>query len=148
MSLHRIEGWEGRLADFVAQARALPFQWAVFDCCSMPCQAVQIITGVDPLAELRGRYQTELGALRILRRFAGGGVTEMIEKITENLDVPEVEPPFARRGDIVLYDDLALVQGPFNAALGLCLGRDVAVVELEGLRLWPLARASRAWAFG
>ena len=72
MRLQRIEGWEGRLADFVVVACSRSFVYGEFDCCLMPCEAVEVITGVDPLVDLRGRYKTELGALRVLRRFAGG----------------------------------------------------------------------------
>lgn len=148
MSLRRIEGWERRLADFVSQARSRVFQYGSWDCCLMPCAAVEAMTGVDPAAALRGRYKTERGALGALRRFAGGGLTETVEKIAADLGAVEVALSFARRGDMVLFDDPALVQRPFDAALGLCLGREVAVMELDGLRLWPLARARRAWAVG
>ncbi len=145
MSMSRVEGWEARLAEFIARGRTKPFQWGSWDCCSMPFEAVELITGVDPWAKLRGRYKTELGALRILKNFAGGGVVEMVEKIMADLGAPEVKIPFARRGDLCL-----LVGDPagFGATLGVCLGRDVAVVTLDGLRFLPLTRVSRVWGMG
>ena len=111
----------------------------------MPFEAVEIITGVDPWAELRGRYTTERGALRILKKFAGGGVIEMAEKITTDLGAPEVMPPFARRGDIGL-----IVSGfvGFGASLGVCLGGDVAVVTPDGLRFLSRGSMSRVWLMG
>jgi hypothetical protein len=148
MSLRRIEGWEGRLAEFVTQARSRPFLTGEFDCCLMPCDAVEMMTGVDPAAALRGRFKTERGALRVLKRFAGGGITEVAEKIAAELGAPEVPIRFARRGDIVLVLDPVFVRAPWDALLGLCLGRQVAVMAPEGLRLTPMHDLNRAWAVG
>ena len=145
MAISRVEGWEGRLAAFVAQAATRPFKWGAWDCCLMPCDGVREITGVDPAEALRGRYSTEIGAVRALRRFSGGGLTETVEKIAANLGAPEVGTGFAGRGDVVLVTDPALVRPVFGGFLGLCLGRDVAVMTPEGLRLWPLARDWRVW---
>ena len=145
MSLKRIEGWEGRLADFVAQACSQTFVWGAFDCCLMPCDGVREITGSDPAASLRGLYKTERGALRALRRFSGAGLTEAAEKIAADLGAPEVGLGFAGRGDVVLVTDPALVRPVFGGFLGLCLGRDVAVMTPEGLRFWSLAPGMRVW---
>ena len=145
MAISRVEGWEGRLAAFVAQARSRPHQWGVFDCCLAPCDGVREITGVDPATALRGRYKTERGALLALRRFAGGGLVETVEKIAADLGAPEVGTGFASRGDVVLVTDPAVSRADFGGFLGLCLGRDVAVMTLEGLRLWPLEPDWRVW---
>lgn len=148
MSLRRSEGWESRLADFVTQARSRPFLWGEFDCCLMPCEAVREITGIDPAAALRGRYKTERGAVGALRRFAGGGLIETAEKITGDLGMPEVALSFARRGDVCLITDPRVVPRGFDAMLGLCLGREVGVMQLDGLRLLPLSVVTTTWAVG
>ena len=148
MNVRRIEGWEGRLADYIAVARSRVFKYGEFDCCLMLCDAVEVITGVDPAAALRGHYATERGAIRTLRRYAGGGITETAEKIAATLGAPEVALSFARRGDIVLFDDRETVPSGFDAMLGVCLGREVGVIQLEGLRLLPISRAARSWAVG
>ena len=102
MSLTRLEGWESRLAAYIDAARSQAFVWGGFDCCTMPFDVVAGITGVDPWAAFRGEYETELGALRILKNFSGGGVVEMAEQITADLGAPEVSQSFARRGDLGL----------------------------------------------
>ncbi len=145
MGLTRIEGWEGRLAAFVAQAANTPFQWGLVDCCLTPCDGVKEITGHDPAAALRGRYKTERGAMLALRRFAGGGLIAAVEKIAADLGAPEIGTGFASRGDVVLVTDQDLIRPGFDGFMGLCLGRDVAVMTPEGLKMWPLAPGMRVW---
>lgn len=159
-----MEGWEGRLAGFVSQARTRPFQWGVFDCCLMPCDAVVEIAGVDPAAALRGRYTTRLGAIRALKRFVGPpacakpglrygegrnakkwGLTEAAKKIAATLGAPEVSVRLAQRGDICLITDREIVTGGLDAVLGVCLGEFAGVMGPDGLRLLPMSRVARAW---
>ncbi len=141
----RREGWERQLAEFVVSARHRAFQWGEFDCCSMPCEVALKITGVDPWAHFRGRYRTERGAARVIRR--AGGFVPMIEKIMS--DYPEVPVSFARRGDILLALDAEIVEPGSDAMLALCLGHDMGFVSRDrGFRLLPFNRASRAWRIG
>lgn len=145
MTLTRREGWEHSLADFVDQARVRPFLWGEFDCCSMPCEAALNIVGVDPWSKFRGRYKTERGAARVIRR--AGGFVRLIEKIMSGyLEVPV---SFARRGDILLVIDAEIVEPGFDAMLALCLGHQMAFVSRDrGFRLLPFNRAARAWRIG
>lgn len=141
----RYEGWEFRLAEFVKAASERPFQYGSFDCCSMPCEAASKITGVDPWAHSRGRYKTERGAARVIRR--AGGFIQMVEKIMS--DYPEAPISFARRGDILLVVDAEIVESGSDAMLALCLGHDMGYVSRDrGFRLLPFNRASRAWRIG
>ncbi|WP_180901935.1 DUF6950 family protein [Martelella soudanensis] len=48
-----------------------PFVWGACDCWSGPCAAFEALTGRDPLAHLRGRYDSRFSAARIIAR-AGG----------------------------------------------------------------------------
>ncbi len=70
---------------------------------------------------------------------------EAVEKIAADLDAPEIATGFASRGDVVLITDPALLRPGFDGFMGLCLGRDVAVMTPEGLKLWPLAPGMRVW---
>lgn len=120
----------------------------------MPCDAALEITGADPAAGLRGRYKTARGALRVLKGFAGPDAPDILagaaEKIAQTLGAPEVDKNFARRGDILLVTGGALEIAPgFDSVLGLCLGREAAVMTAEGMRLIAMdALISRAWAVG
>ena len=144
--MYRREGWEHRLADFVASARSRVFQWGEFDCCSMPCEAALKITGVDPWT-FRGRYKTERGAARVIQR--SGGFVRLIEKIMSDVDAPEIEINFARRGDILLVTDTEIVESGYDGMLALCLGRDMGFVSRDrGFRLLPFTCSTRAWGVG
>lgn len=48
-----------------------PFVWGELDCAMFAANWAFRITGVDPVSEYRGRYKTELGCARILKREGG-----------------------------------------------------------------------------
>lgn len=58
----------------IEQARRIfgaPFGWGVADCCTAPSDLFRLLHGVDPMALLRGRYDSLSGALRLARSFGG-----------------------------------------------------------------------------
>lgn len=67
----RLPGAEARLQRLLAQALARPFAWGAHDCALLVADAAEALTGVDPAADLRGRYSSEGGAHRLLMRRLG-----------------------------------------------------------------------------
>lgn len=59
------------LFDYLRDAGARPWVWGEHDCCCFPAGWVQTWGLGDPMAEWRGRYRDERGALRFVSR-AGG----------------------------------------------------------------------------
>ncbi|WP_118138774.1 hypothetical protein [Oceanicella sp. SM1341] len=56
-----------------------PFAWGHADCCTAACDVFEALFGIDPMAELRGRYATAAGAMRII---AGeGGFAALAERL-------------------------------------------------------------------
>lgn len=55
-----------------------PWQWGAADCCTAACDVFIALHGIDPMARLRGRYDSRMGALRMIaaqggwHRMAGG----------------------------------------------------------------------------
>ncbi len=136
----RPHDWPSRLLEVVRARRETPFAWGRHDCALFACDAGAAVCGIDFASGLRGRYRSQRGAMRALRRFAGGGLEQAAEKIASEHGCPEVPPRMARRGDIVLMDS---DQGP---VLGVCVGRAVAKAgAVRGLEYVPLALARRAW---
>lgn len=136
----RFEDWPSRLHTFLEAARGRPFSWGRWDCCILAADAVQVLTGTDPLAPFRGRYRSARGAARLLKPLGGlaGGCTAL-------LGTP-IAPLLAQRGDIVLIED-----GPGGRlACGVVdlTGRAVACPGDAGLLFVPLARARHAWRIG
>ena len=86
----------------VDAAMGRPFSWGLDNCGLWPANIVRDATGVDYAAPLRGQYTTARGALLRLRKFAGGGLTEAIEKIADawGWRPVDAEAEFFECGDI------------------------------------------------
>lgn len=75
------------------------------DCARFVAGAVLALTGRDPLAGFSGRWTTEAGAARVIRRH--GGVAEAVSSV-----LTEVDPMLAQRGDVALAGEaLCIVEG-------------------------------------
>lgn len=91
MNLETIE----KLSDFVRENQATPFSRGVFDCCAATSKVIEIQTGLDLFAEYRGKYKTEKGALKALKKY--GSIEHQLDKHFERID-----PNFMNRGDIAM----------------------------------------------
>ena len=128
--------WPERLAEVVKAARGRPFQWGRHDCATFAFDCVLAMTGVDRLADFRGRYRTAKGARRALKRI--GGVAT-VEDLATALTIRPADAQTAQRGDVVLID------GDLGPTLGVCLGVRSAFVGPDGLAFAPTAVVRRAW---
>lgn len=137
--MKRREDWPERLAACVAAARARPFEWGAHDCCLFAADCIQAMTDVDVAADFRGKYATAKGAAKAMKKFAGGGVLAVAEKIAAAHGLAHIAPAAARRGDVVALDT---EQGP---ALGVCLGALIAAPIAAGLVFLPFTAAQAAW---
>lgn len=135
----RLENWPSLLADFLADEK--PFEWGARDCSLFAADAVFRITGSDPAKSLRGKYKTEKGAARILKR--RGGLEKVAAKLAADSGMEEIPPLMAQRGDVVL------INTPLGAALGIInLRGEVAGQGAQGIECYPANRALRAWRVG
>ena len=110
--LTRYPDWRARLAGYVAASRRRPFAFGAFDCALFAAGAVEAQTGVDLRRELAGRYTTEVGAARVLRRNGFADPAEVAAKF-----LPEIAIAQARQGDVAAIRTqagvaLAVVGGP------------------------------------
>ncbi len=144
MLLVRYEDWPTRLAKFTELIRDIPFTWGQWDCCLTACSAMKAITGVDPAASMRGKYKTPLGAARVLRKFAGGGVEEAAERVAMELGAREIPVSYAQRGDfVVLNTEVGDSLGTVDLS-----GHNILVTSADGAVFLPLSLARRAWRVG
>lgn len=136
----RLLDWEARLAAYLSEVADLPMAWGRHDCALHAANAIRAVTGEDHAAPYRGRYQTELGAARALRRQGFASVEAQFDAL-----FPAIVPAFAQRGDIVLRGD----------AVGVCIGAEALFVGEEalagaaprdGLVRFPRAEWAKAWA--
>lgn len=127
----RAEGWEGRLARHVEAAYRVPFKWGEHDCALWSAQWVREATGQDFGSGWEGKYKTELGAARLLKRLGYATVADLADAHLARKPVP-----FAQRGDIVLS-----AQG----CLGVCHGRHAFFLAASGVLMEPTAACVAAW---
>ena len=129
----RCRDWQARLQAFVCSRLHMPFEWGSNDCCLFVADGVRAITGHDPAADVRGKYRTERGALRMIQRFGG------LQAIGAARFGAEIAPAFAQAGDVGLLtiDD--------RQSLALCAGDGWIGAGAQGLVRAPLAAATMAW---
>jgi hypothetical protein len=87
------------LAPFLAEAMRAPHAFGQWDCAMLLANWAERLTGRDPAAELRGRYRTRLGWMRIVKR--AGGLDTLVGRIAVAAGVVPAEAPF-EDGDIAV----------------------------------------------
>jgi hypothetical protein len=132
--MKRFPDWEARLGAYLESVRELAFEWSTHDCCTFSAGAVEAMTGVDAMAEFRGKYCDEEAAKKALRAIGKGTLAKTLDAKFE-----PVEPAFAHRGDLVLASgNLGISLGSFSMHVG-------ELGDRQGLVRMPRASWSRGW---
>jgi hypothetical protein len=113
--LVRFPDWEERLGVYLARVEEEPFVWGTHDCAIFAAACIYAQTGVDLVEDIRGTYDSQVGAAQILRDKAEG---TLLRTLKAWLGDP-VPVPFAKRGDIVMRDTTDRI----GRALGVCVGQ-------------------------
>lgn len=93
----RREDWPEALHALVDLRAAMPFAWGYQDCCAFAAAAVEAMTGIDPMADLRGYHSRETAEAILAAQ--GGLEAAVTARLGET-----VSTALARRGDVVLVD--------------------------------------------
>ena len=130
--MERVANWESKLNKAIVEMRSKTFEYGVADCALMVCDVVKAITGVDPGDNVRETYDETTAP----------NLEETAERIAIDLNIEEVEPSRARRGDVVLmnvkgHDVLGVVDMTGSKAVFPLVGGGVA--------RWPALKSRRAW---
>lgn len=133
----RLLDWPERLAALIEERRHQPFEWGRHDCVLFAADAVRACTGLDPAAQFRGTYASEVEAEALLA--LRGGLAGTIEWSQAERGAPACLRELAQRGDT------ALVELGNTLAMGVVLGTDVAVPGPDSLVWAPLRAAHRVW---
>lgn len=147
----RFPDWVPRLRAAVLEQWEREWQWGKFDCCAGPCGLVEAITGVNLMGQLL-TYTTEIGSLRVLRRWAPSGTADnkLLEAGAERLcgehGLPEVAVLRAHRGSLVLIT-AETATGPADVLACVDLsGERVITANADGGWLsFPITAVRRAW---
>ena len=133
----RIKGWEQTLAGVTRAAMRKPHAWGLHDCALFAADCVAAITGEDFAADLRGTYETEDDARRVLAEMGCLDVGDLASRYLPEIDVPE-----ARRGDVVM------MEGEYGPFLAIVDGISAVGPAARGLTHTPMTSALRAWRVG
>jgi hypothetical protein len=118
--------------------RSIPFAWGTGDCLGFAADVAKMLTGDDPAADLRGAYDSETSAKRIM--VARGWQT--LGDVAASM-FPEIPVADARSGDWVF-----IVNDDMSETLGVVCGAQVLARTKEGLGIHILTKASRAFRVG
>ena len=133
----RLPGWVEAMNAAIAAAETRPFDWQGWCCADFTADIVLAMTGVDALADYRGKFEDEASAWAALAA-RDGSLRAACSRIFGN----SRPAAFAQRGDVVL------LRG--GKGLGVCVGRAAAFASDDGnglVRL-PMTRCSRSFALG
>ena len=138
----RKSNWQALLHEFLQAHQFEPFEYGRWDCCLFVGAAVQVMTGIDPAAALRGAYSSRAEAGRFMRRRGVRTVEAAVAAVAVEFDMPETDIPHAQRGDLALVRN-----GRRDVSLGLVslTGCEVLLASSSGIWAVPLSLAVRAW---
>lgn len=136
-ALPRLPKWRARFSSYLIEVAGKPFEWGAHDCALHPADGVLAQTGDDLAAEFRGRYSTETGAVRALKRYGAGTLAD-----TFAAKMPEIDPADAIMGDVVIFE------GPFGETGGLRLQSCISAITPLGRRSYGLDLVTRAFQVG
>ena len=124
-TLPKLDDWPERLNEYLTEIVGMPFVWGQHDCVLAALNAVKVMTGVDYALEIREKYSTALGAVRVMVRLYGvDSLSSAADVFCKKYEGEEVPISFAQRGDIV-EADVVSAEGGTGPSLG--------VVDLDGI---------------
>jgi hypothetical protein len=129
----RISAWEDALANYIAIKRDEPFEYGINDCCMFAAGAVLEITGEDPMAEFRGKYDSLKGSLKVIKEIGAGTLEATLDG-----KFPEVPIGHAQRGDLAFFDD----------SIGVVMGGFAYFVSDDGLERINRSLWDKCWSVG
>lgn len=140
LDLTRRPDWRPRLFAFISGLKTMEFKWGGDDCfAALAAGAVETMTGVDPAAQLRGRYHDAVSAGALLADLGHNGLAGLMRSM-----MPETPVAMAHVGDIALIADNNEVGG----ALGVVIGARIVVLRQIGTGTMPLLAAQTAFKVG
>ncbi len=150
----RLPNWPVLVTRSISDARETPFEWGAHDCCLGACNVIRDFTGRDPAIWFRGRYSTQGGAYRALRKYlaeTGAGpikradlLPPVVERLCMVMGYGETTRNWLSTGDVALVGTPECAQ--FPTALGIIAGPRVFVTgEDKGFKGLPIEEVIRGW---
>jgi hypothetical protein len=129
----KLQDWQVRFEQFIADRAAAPFTWGTNDCAIFAADCVLAITGHDVALPALRRHKTELQAARVLKRHGG-----VVGIATAAMGQP-VPASGAGVGDVVL------AKSGRRDMLAICNGATCIAPGVAGLAFLPMPTDSVCW---
>jgi hypothetical protein len=127
------------LKDAVEKYQDAEFQYGVLDCFLFVCNIIRDVTGVDHAAPWRGKYHSEIGALRQMAVHGG-----FIEAVSSAFG--ELHPIWVvKAGDPVLIASPLVDDDAVSQAVGIYDGAVVQCLTESGLYQVPVMSGRGCW---
>lgn len=97
--MERVHEWDRRLAEVTSRHLQTPSSWGESDCLLKVADAIEAVTGIDLAGSIRGKYKTEAGAAKLLRKRGHTNVESLLEELFD-----PVGRLLAQRGDVVTIE--------------------------------------------
>lgn len=136
--MRRRQDWPQRLAAFLAHQHRVPFAWGTADCITLVADAIEAMTGVDPIADIRGTWTDQATAFLAISQL-GTGLAEAIDAVLLPLGSQRIERSMVGRGDIVT------IKQPLGVAAGIFAGAGIACRGKAGFAWFARADIVAAW---
>ena len=139
MDCTRLSDWESRLSEYLFEFRErfATHEYGADDCCTFCGGAVEAMTGVDPMAEFHGSYDSIKSAKAALKKIGKGSL-----KKTLDAKFPACPIGKAKRGD------LAFCTVADMESVGLIMGNWAWFLAEDDLIRLPISAWEGAWCVG
>ncbi|MBN8112654.1 DUF6950 family protein [Vibrio vulnificus] len=128
-----------KLNAFLAQHANKGFATGVNDCALFVSDWALVLTGEDLAAPFRGRYKTDLGSARLIKKLGYKGLEDLVHREFDRIAKRRKSPLMAQRGDV------AWVIGSKERVCGVVGAGGVLVLGVAGLVSLPLSSIVCAW---
>lgn len=139
--LVRIANWQSALSEYLLRAARTPFRYGVQDCGLFVAGAIEAMTGIDVVADLRG-YSNRREAFARIEALCGSPTMEAAAIfLAARSGIEEVPVLRAQRGDAMM------LRGGRRSSLGVVAmhGTEILTPYRDGLLRLPLSHARRVW---
>ena len=141
----RVWNWPELFSAYLRECQTRPFAWGEFDCCLFACDAIKLMTGIDPAENFRGRYNDVHSALEVIATH-GGDLEQLAATVAAQYGLEEVPVNFAQTGDIVVINNVETDMGKDRPMLGVMGSDGRPLIPIEaGLASVPRESVTRAF---
>jgi hypothetical protein len=125
------------LFSFIEQNKNRKFEWGKWDCCLFVCDYLNLIIDKDLAKSFRGKYSTEIGAYKQIKKQGYKHIKHMCNIIFKENGINKKNINKANRTDIILFDN----------AIGLCLGLKSVFLTPEGMTFIDTYKCDICWGY-